>query len=194
MPPAVHIYNVRTSGFPEVNVPMTLRARSNVRDALVHELRLRGFTPIVYEEFDNTVAWQPEHAHALKLHEAVRLAMRDAHRLPTQPKRPDLEHGLGRAVEALRKPHDARYALFFSHSEGAAAPSRLVAYISWMFGQNSFPIRPRAASLVDLSDGKIVWFGDLESLTRDRRRTVGNPDTEEGARAFVETWLEDMPL
>lgn len=195
-PPAVFMFDIRTGGLREENVPLTLKARSNVRDAMVRELRLRGFAPIVYEEFDNTVPWQPEHAHVLKLHGAVLLAMRGAHRLPTQPERPNLDHGLGRAAEALRKTYDARYALFFSHSEGSATPGRMAVATLFALGGVLVPTRPRQgfASLVDLSDGNIVWFGDMESLAADRRRLAGNPGTEEGARALVGAWLEDMPL
>ena len=141
-----------------------------------------------------SVPWQAEDAQVVKLHEAVGTAVRLAPILPTQAgKRPRLEYSLGSAVHRLRDAHSADYALFVHNRTTHASGGRVAVSLIAAVGGVSVPLGMQIAfaSLVDLRDGKVIWFRDpliqgtaFSADVRDR----------EGARDAVDILLEGLPL
>lgn len=196
VPLTVRVFDLRAGGFQEEKLRLSQQARSNMLDAVAGELRLRGFTSLVYGESQDRQTWGPHHAYMTNLHSRVRSAVVHSNRLPTQRREPNLDYGLGGMATDLGRDLDARYALFLSHSEGFATTGRKVVAALFAVGMASAPTRPRGgyASLVDLSDGKILWFRDIESLAMSRRAKSGDLGTQDDAEAFIKVWFGDLPL
>ena len=115
-------------------------------------------------------------------------------RLPTQArKRPNLEYSLGPAVHRLKEVYGADYALFVHNQTTHASGGRVAVSLIAAVGGVAVPLGVQVAfaSLVDLEDGRIIWFRDpfIQGTAFS-----GDIRNREGANAIVEVLLEGLPL
>ena len=194
VPPDARVALLTVGGMEEERADWSQEARANLDWALEEVLRTKGIGTLRYEHVEGAVPWQREDAPIIKLHEAVGSAVRRAPLLPTQAgKRPNLEYSLGPAVHRLKEAYGADYALFVHNKTTHASGGRVAVSLIAAFGGVSVPLGMQVAfaSLVDLDDGKVIWFRDpfIQGTAFS-----GDIREREGAQAVVEVLLEGLPL
>ena len=194
VPPDARLAVLTAGGIEEERADWTQTGRANLRSALEDVLRSQQVATIGYEDADGPVPWSPEDAPVVKLHEAVGRAVGFADQLPTQAgKKPHLEYSLGPAVHRLRSAYGADYALFVHNRVTHASGGRVAVSLLAAIGGVSVPLGMQVgfASLVDLEDGRVIWF-----RSPFMEGTAFSPDVREtdGARALAESLLEGLPL
>ena len=130
-----------------------------------------------------------------QLHEAVGIAVLAAPGLPTQAaKRPHLEYGLGGAVKRLKDRYGSDYALFVHTKATYSSGGRIVLGLITAVGGISLSQGTQIgfASLVDLDDGKVIWF--RHPLTEGTWFNNADGRTSDGAVVLAEALLEGLPL
>ena len=195
LPPDVQLFLQRAGGLEEPRADWTLAAYNNLKSAFLEHLEAKGIDTITYEDFGQGSPWHPEHAGLVKLHEAIGTAILTSNLLPTQRANlPHLDHSLGDTVAMLQQSYSARYAILI-HSRGAyASGGRIALTILAAIGGVGLPaaMQQEFVSLVDLEDGRVIWFNVLP-LRGSLARAV-DARTTEGATVMVETLLEGLPL
>jgi hypothetical protein len=193
MPLDVELYEMTTVGMIEPNAEWTQTAQRNLTRVLTSALASRGAEPVFYHPADDPLRpIAAEHLQLLKLHEAVGSSILSyryiGFDLPTTEDRFDWT--LGPGVKVLKDAYESDLALFLFARESFASMGRKAFIVTYALlfggilpgGQQVF-----FASLVDLKNGKIVWFNVTS-------RGYGDLRDIESAESAVKALLEDAPL
>ena len=193
MPVDTRIHVITTGGTREERADWTEESRSNLSTALREDLSSRGIEIVPYREFGATVPWDPDHAPMIKLHEIVSGAIIGARQLPTKRRlrdeTGDLNYSLGDTVLDLGDSYSADYALLVHVNASYASAGREAVAIVAAIGGVSLQTNTQyaVASLIDLRDGSVVWFGTALGSSVDTRQ-------QGGAETLVEGVLGELPL
>lgn len=186
--PDIELSELLGSGVQQPRADWTQAARTHVESAIDAELGRRGARLSQYRQpQDPELAGRQR--QAILLHEAVGTSIL-IHRhfgVPLPHKGKAFDWTLGPGVRALDP--DARYALFvFVRDSYASGGRKAMMAVGLLLGVGvSLGQQIGFASLVDLNDGRVVWFNLLSSQTGDLRDA-------EGARASVAKLLDGVPL
>jgi len=187
VPADMELFSIGAGGVPEPRADWTLAAQKNVKAGLAGRKLQLGGDVLGLEEKD-----MDELADINSLHGAVAQSVFLHHmmggvlKLPT--KNDALNWSMGDAVKPLKDKTGADYALFIWIRDSYASNERKAAMIALaMLGVGiAGGAQIGYASLVDLNDGRIVWFNDL-------RRGVGDLREPEPAKETVEVLLKGFP-
>lgn len=195
LPPDVQLFLQRAGGVEELRADWTQTAYNNLKSAFLKHMQGRGIDTVLYEEHGQANPWHRGHAGLVKLHEAVGAAILKSPLLPTQRANlPHLDYSLGDTVALLAPSYDARYAILI-HSRGAYASGGRVALtvLAAIGGVGLSPaLQQEFVSLIDLEDGRIIWFNVLPQ--RGSLANSVDARTTEGATTMVEALLDGLPL
>ena len=186
--PDIELTELLGSGVQQPRADWTEAARVYVTEALTQAFSARGARLTRYHEPQDR-ALKAEQRQAILLHEAVGMSiLLHRHfgvRLPSKGEHFDWT--LGPAVRKLDP--DARYALFVFIRDSYATDGRkaLMALGILVGAGVSLGQQIGFASLVDLDDGRVVWFNLLNAQTGDLR----NPTD---AAESVAKLLDGVPL
>ncbi len=186
--PDIELSELLGSGVQQPRADWTQAARTHVESAIDAELGRRGARLSQYRQpQDPELAGRQR--QAILLHEAVGTSIL-IHRhfgVPLPHKGKAFDWTLGPGVRALDP--DARYALFvFVRDSYASGGRKAMMAVGLLLGVGvSLGQQIGFASLVDLNDGRVVWFNLLSSQTGDLRDA-------EGAKAAVAKLLDGVPL
>jgi hypothetical protein len=177
VPADIELFSISGGGVVEPRADWTDLAGSHFRAALADNRPLMGTNVQQLELRD-----LDEIAEISALHGAVAQSvfvhhMIGMHKLPT--KEGKLDWSLGDAVRPLKEKTGADYALFTWIRDSYASAERKAAIVAMailgvgMAGGQQIGY----ASLVDLNDGRIVWFNDLRRGTGDLREVKPAQET-----------------
>lgn len=186
--PDIELSELLGSGVQQPRADWTQGARSLIDDAIAKDLERRGARLTHYRPPQDPELAQRQR-QAILLHEAVGTSIL-IHRhfgVPLPHKGKAFDWTLGPGVRALDP--EARYALFvFVRDSYASGGRKAMMAVGLLLGVGvSLGQQIGFASLVDLNDGRVVWFNLLSSQTGDLRDA-------EGARAAVAKLLDGVPL
>jgi hypothetical protein len=186
-PADMELFSVSAGGVQEPKADWTEAAQRNFKAALADRAGQLGSNTVQLQE-----AELDEFAELNALQRAVGEAVFVHHtgmgmKLPTKDGR--LDWSLGDAVKPLKAKTGADYALFTWIRDTYASNERkatmialaLIGAISTGGEQTGY------ASLVDLNNGRIVWFNDLRRMSGDLR-------DERAAAETVDTLLAGFPV
>ena len=186
--PDIELTELLTSGVQQPRADWTAAAREYATAALDAALKSRG-AQLSHYRVPQDPLQKEEQRQSILLHQAVgtSILLHRHFNVPLPHKGKAFDWTLGPGVRKLDP--DARYALFlFLRDSYATGNRKAVMAIGMVFGIGvSLGQQVGFASLVDLNDGRVVWFNLLNSATGDMR----NP---EGAAASVAMLLDGMPL
>jgi hypothetical protein len=178
VPPDLELFSISAGGITEPRADWTSAAQRHFREALHARRKAFGtrFKELTARELD-------EFAELSHLHGAVADAVFQHHvvggawRLPTKPG--GLEWSMGEAVAPLREKTGADYALFISIRDSYASAERKAAMVAMaLLGVGlAGGSQVGYASLVDLRDGRLVWFNALRRGTGDLRESGSAEET-----------------
>lgn len=179
LPADMELFSISAGGVTEPRADWTEAAQKHFKAALAGRRDQLG--PDVR---DVAEAQADEFAELAALHRAVAEAVwvHHVHRgleLPTKNDR--LDWSLGPAVQPLRQRTGADYALFIWVRDSYASGERKAAMLAMaLLGAISTGGEQNAyASLVDLRNGRIVWFNDLRRMWGDLREPGPAAETVE---------------
>ncbi|HVE54756.1 MAG TPA: hypothetical protein VNB23_15345 [Ramlibacter sp.] len=192
VPPDVELFSQSAGGVLEPKADWTEAAQRHFRTALMAQKSVLAGNSMELGEKD-----MDELAQLNVLHGAVAEAVFVHHMLsmpdlPTKEKR--LDWTLGDAVQPLRDKTGADYALFFWVRDSYATAERKAAMVAMTIlgaavGVVVVPTGGQQiayASLVDLRDGRVVWFNNLNRMAGDLREAQPALET-------VQTLLKTFP-
>ncbi len=178
VPPDLELFSISAGGVTEPRADWTSAAQRHFREALHARRKAFGtrFKELTARELD-------EFAELSALHGAVADTVFQHHvvggawRLPTKPG--GLEWSMGEAVAPLREKTGADYALFISIRDSYASAERKAAMVAMAFLGVGLAGGSQVgyASLVDLRDGRLVWFNALRRATGDLREPGSAEET-----------------
>lgn len=178
MPADLELFSISAGGVSEPRADWTDAAQRHFRVALQARggelgARLRELSERDLDDVAEIVALHRAVADTISLHHV----MGGPWRLATKPG--GLEWSLGDAVAALRQKSDADYALFFWVRDSYASGERKAAMIAMaLFGVGlTGGFQTGYASLVDLRDGRVVWFNAINRPSGDLREPAGAAET-----------------
>jgi len=179
VPVDIELFSISAGGVAEPKADWTELARRHFRDALIARSDLLGTQVQELSESDLDAF-----AQINALHGAVAQSVGTP--LPT--KKHALDWSLGDAVSPLRAQTGADHALFLWVRDSYASTERKVAMVALaMIGVGlGGGLQQGYASLVDLRDGRLVWFKRLLRQTGDLREA-------ESAAETVEALLKGFP-
>jgi len=186
--PDIELTELVGSGLQQPRADWTNTARGHVDSALDAALAARQAKLSHYHP-----PQQPELAQrqrqAILLHEAVgtSILMHRHFNVPLPHKGKAFDWTLGPGVRALDE--KSRYALFiFVRDSYASSGRKAMMAVGMLLGVGvSLGQQIGFASLVDLNDGRVVWFNLLNSQTGDLREA-------QSARIAVDKLLDGIPL
>lgn len=187
MPPDVELFSISGGGVYEPKADWTSAAHQHLHAAVSRTAGELGLHAKECQESD-----ADEYAEISALHAAVARSIAFHHlgiggfSLPT--KAGLLDWSLGDAVKVIREKSSADYALFIWIRDSYASSERKAAMVALaLLGVGVVGgMQIGYASLVDLNDGRIVWFNRLARSSGDLR--------EEGTAAeTVKTLFEKFP-
>lgn len=186
--PDIELTELLTSGVQQPRADWTASARGNVQQALDAALTQRQ-ARLTHYRIPQDPVLRDRQRQAILLHEAVGMSIL-LHRhigIPLPHKGKAFDWTLGPGVRALNP--TARYALFvFLRDSYATGARKAVMAVGLLFGVGiSLGQQIGFASLVDLNDGRVVWFNLLNAQTGDLRDA-------DGAAASVAKLLDGVPL
>ncbi len=186
IPPDLELFSISAGGVTEPRADWTTAAQRHFREALHARrkdfgTRFQELTAGELDEFAELGTLHGAVAETVFLHHVVG----GAWRLPTKPG--GLEWSLGDAVAPLRAKTGADYALFFWIRDSYASAERKAAMVAMallgvgLVGGSQVGY----ASLVDLRDGRLVWFNALRRGSGDLRERGSAEETLDALlRAF----------
>ena len=188
VPADLELFSIGAGGVQEPRADWTMAAQKNVKSGLASSKLKLGSDVIGLEEKD-----MDELADINSLHGAVAQSVFLHHmiggvlKLPT--KNDALNWSLGDAVKPLKDKTGADYALFIWMRDSYASSERKAAMIAMaVLGVGiAGGAQIGYASLVDLNNGRIVWFNDL-------RRASGDLREPEPAKETIEALLKGFPV
>jgi hypothetical protein len=165
VPADMELFSISAGGVKEPRADWTEAAQQHFKAALAARPELGGrvaeLSPVQFDEF----------AEIVNLHRAVADSVFIHHS----------SGSLGDVVRPLKARTGADYALFtwirdsYASSERKAVIVGMALLGSFTFGGEQIGY----ASLVDLNDGRIVWFNDLKRMTGDLRDPQAAAETVE---------------
>lgn len=186
VPADIELFSISAGGIPEPKADWTDAAGRHFRTGLGKNEALQGASAQRLELAD-----LDELAEISTLHGAVAQSVFIHHsagyiRLPTKNEK--LDWSLGDAVRPLKAKTGADYALFTWIRDSYASSERKAAMVAMaLLGVGvAGGVQVGYASLVDLNDGRIVWFNNL-------RRASGDLRDEKSAVETVEMLLKGFP-
>jgi hypothetical protein len=186
VPADMELYSISAGGVQEPKADWTEAAQKHFKAALAVRREQLGANTIEMQE-----AELDEFAELNALQRAVSEAVFVHHtglglQLPTKNER--LDWSLGDAVKPLKDKTGADYALFTWIRDSYASTERKATMIAMaLLGAISTGGEQRGyASLIDLNNGRVVWFNDLRRMSGDLR-------DEKTATETVETLLKGFP-
>jgi hypothetical protein len=186
VPADMELFSISAGGVQEPKADWTEAAQKHFRTGLKARQSLLGgnVTELTERDMDEMAEINALHgavAQAVFLHHMMGVA-----KLPT--KNDTLDWSLGDAVQPLRARSGADYALFFWIRDSYASAERKAAMVAMaILGVGiTGGAQVGYASLVDLRDGRVVWFNDL-------RRASGDLREEQPAGETVEALLRGFP-
>ncbi len=186
LPADIELYSISAGGIPEPKADWTLSALKNFKASLDKRKQLMGANVVNFDEKD-----ADEMAEINSLHGAVAQSVSLHHmmgvvKLPTKDGK--LDWSMGDAVKPLRDRTNADYALFVWLRDSYASSERKAAMVMMAILGVGIPGGAQIgyASLVDLKDGRIVWFNDL-------RRASGDLREAESANETLDALLKGFP-
>ncbi len=189
MPTDILVQELSVGGVPETNAAWTAQGKRGIEQALARVLQEKNARMVPFGAGD---AEEDAHIQLLKLHEAVGSTIMvhkylPTHALPT--KKDKFDWTLGPDAVLLHEAYEADYALFVYFRDSFASAGRVAAIIVAAALGVGIPGGQQVgfASLVDLSNGDVIWFNVLQSGYGDIR-------TPDGAFDAAESLLEDLPL
>ncbi|MES2976085.1 MAG: hypothetical protein V4757_20875 [Pseudomonadota bacterium] len=179
VPADIELFSISAGGVPEPKADWTETAGNNFKAALaaskaqlganVQQLELADL-----DELHEISALHGAVAQAIVLHHIPGFI-----KLPT--KNGNLDWSMGDAVKPIKARTGADYVLFTWIRDSYASPERKAAMVAMAIlgvglagGQ-----QVGYASLVDLNDGRVVWFNDLRRVTGDLREAKPAQETVE---------------
>jgi hypothetical protein len=178
VPVDMELFSLSAGGVAEPRADWTDAAQGHFKAGLQARKSLLGTDAAELQEKD-----MDELAQLNALHGAVAEAVFIHHmmgmKLPT--KGDIMDWTLGEAVEPLRAKTGADYALFFWVRDSYASAERKVAMLALaMLGVGiTGGVQVGYASLVDLKDGRVVWFNNLVRMSGDLREAKAAEETVE---------------
>jgi hypothetical protein len=180
VPADMELFSISAGGVQEPKADWTEAAQRHFMAAVTSRKSVLGTQALELTEKD-----MDELADVNALHGAVAESvflhhmMGGALKLPT--KSDSLNWSLGEAVKPLRDKSGADYALFFWIRDSYASAERKAAMIAMaLLGVGiSGGAQVGYASLVDLKDGRVVWFNDLRRMSGDLREAQPALETVE---------------
>ncbi len=180
VPPDLELFSISAGGVSEPRADWTEAAQRHFRAALAARRAGFGVPPrdLSARDLDELGELNVLHgavAEAIFVHHFLG----DSWRLPT--KKGALDWSLGDAVEPLRRKSGADYALFLWIRDSYASAERKAAMVALaLFGVGlGGGSQVGYASLVDLRDGRVVWFNDLRRFSGDLREAGAAAETLE---------------
>lgn len=191
MPVDIELSALTAGGIKEVRADWTATAKGLVSEALRQQLAKHDDKLLEYAEPKDLERVQ-QHAQIIKLHGVVGETIMLYTVLPaaTPPTKKDIfDWSLGTEVTDLREVSGADYGLFiYIRDSYATAGRKALIVTSALLGVNvTAGTQAGFATLVDLSDGSVVWFNRIANQSGDLR-------TEGPAYSTVEELIEDIPL
>ena len=187
VPPDVELFSQSAGGVLEPKADWTDAAQKHFRAALMAQKAVLAGNAVELKEADLDDLAQLNVLHGAVAEAVFIHHMMSMPALPTKDKQ--LDWTLGDAVQPLRDRTGADYALFFWVRDSYATAERKAAMVAMavLFGAY-IPGGQQIgyASLVDLRDGRIVWFNNLARMAGDLRE-------EKPALETVETLLKTFP-
>ncbi len=187
VPTDMELFSLSAGGVPEPRADWTQQAQGNFKLALEANRSLLGahVSKLQEKDLDDLAEVNSLHgavAQAVFLHHMWVGAMR----LPT--KNDQLDWSLGEAVRPLKERTGADYALFTWVRDSYASAERKAAMVVMaLFGVGlAGGTQIGYASLVDLNDGRVVWFNNLV-------RGFGDLREPQAAKETVEALLKGFP-
>lgn len=208
IPPDSRIARVTLGGMEEERADWSREARAELQDALATRLNWQGVSTVSYPSHGDVIPWRPEDAPLVAMHEVVGVSILASERLPTQrARRPHLDYSLGGAVKRLREDFGADYALFVQCRASYPSEGRVAIGVMAVLAGRSVHMGSvfGFASLVDLADGKVIWFSAPLNGSGARRgfgfglpppQLIATADVREpdGAAAVADLLLAGVPL
>jgi hypothetical protein len=191
MPVDIELSALTAGGINEVRADWTETAKSLVSDSLKRQLAKHNDQLLEYVEPKDLEEVQ-QHTQIMKLHGVVGEMITLYTRLPAAvpPTKKDIfDWSLGVEVTRLRDASGADYGLFiYLRDSYATAGRKALIVTSALLGVNVTAGRQSGfATLVDLHDGSVVWFNQIDNQIGDLR-------TKGAAYSTVEDLIEDIPL
>lgn len=186
VPADMELFSQSAGGILEPRADWTDAAQKHFRSALMAQKHVVGADSIELQEKD-----MDELAQLNALHGAVAEAVFVHHMMgmpPLPTKEKMLDWTLGEAVQPLREKTQADYALFFWVRDSYASAERKAAMVVMAIlgvgiaGGSQIGY----ASLVDLRNGRIVWFNNLA-------RAFGDLREAQPAQETIESLLKTFP-
>lgn len=181
MPIDVELSEMTAGGALEPKADWTAEAQKHLFAALEKAIRDRRADPISYQKIDGDAAKAHGHDQLVKLHSRIGGTVLVHHyQLQLPNKEGKFDWTLGSEARRLREDFGSDYALFVyvrdSYTSGGRAVA--VALAAVLFGV-ALPTGQQLgfASLVDLNDGRIVWFNRLARGTGDLRNGAAAEET-----------------
>lgn len=178
VPPDLELFSISAGGVSEPRADWTASAQQHFRAALRERRQALGVPPRELsardlDELSEVNALHGAVAEAIFLHHVIG----GSWRLPT--KQQALDWSLGDAVAPLRRRSGADYALFLWVRDSYASHERKAAMVAMvLFGVGlGGGSQVGYASLVDLRDGRVVWFNDLRRFSGDLREAHSAAET-----------------
>ncbi|HSH90814.1 MAG TPA: hypothetical protein VK996_12580 [Ramlibacter sp.] len=188
VPADMELFSISAGGVMEPKADWTAAAQKNFKTSLDGQSRMIGKTAAPLTEADMDAFAQINALHGA-VAESVFLhhMMGSVLKLPT--KNDQLDWSLGDAVKPLKDKTGADYALFFWVRDSYASAERKAAMVALaLLGVGiSGGTQVAYASLVDLRDGRVVWFNMLRRAGGDLREPAPAVET-------VESLLKGFPV
>ena len=188
--PDVELYSLMPSGLTELRADWTEQARTHLDRELRQRLAARGAGVLTLSELSEAEDRAARRQIEL-LYQALANSILNAELAPEllPTKRDRFDWTLGPGVSALRAPDQARYALFVLVRDSyASAGRKALMVLGPLLGVGaSGGTQIGVASLVDLRNGKVIWFNLLVAQRGDLREA-------ETARVAIDSLLQGLPL
>lgn len=178
VPSDMELFSISAGGVQEPKADWTEAAQRHFKAALANRRNLLGqhVTELQEKDVDDFADLNALHgavAQAVFLHHMIG----GGFKLPT--KNDALDWSLGDAVKPLREKTGADYALFTWVRDSYASAERKAAMVAMaLLGVGiAGGAQVGYASLVDLRDGRVIWFNDLRRASGDLREAQAALET-----------------
>ncbi len=192
MPANIQLFELTVGGLEEPKADWTAAAEKHVHTALESFLAEKKDTVVQYEAPKDDPEKARFNEQLIKLYSVVGQTILvhtyfSGFNLPT--KKDAFDWSLGSGIQKINEGYDANVALFIYIRDTYASPGRKVAMVVGALAGIVVAGGAQAgfASLVDLDNGNILWFGRLIRSTGDLR-------TPEPAKEAVSQLLSEIPL
>jgi hypothetical protein len=178
VPPDLELFELSAGGIAEPRADWTGEAQKFLKGSLDNHgsligARVQDLTEADMDEFAQVNALHAAVAQSINLHHMIG----GAFSLPTKDGK--MDWSLGDAVQPLRAKTGADYALFFWIRDSYASAERKAAMVLLALAGVGISggVQVGYASLVDLRDGRVVWFNRLARGSGDLREQKSADET-----------------